>query len=151
MRPAAILALLALSACAAGQRGRVVRVVDGDTLVVRVRGVDERVRLIGVDTPETVHPRRPVECFGPEASAAARDLLDGRRVRLERDALAADRDRYGRLLRHVRVEGEQAGEALLAGGFARALTSWPTERAERHVAIEAEARAAGAGMWSACP
>ncbi|HEY3189696.1 MAG TPA: thermonuclease family protein, partial [Solirubrobacteraceae bacterium] len=80
---------------------RITKVVDGDTVDVAPGG---RVRLIGIDTPETVDPRRPVECFGKEASAAAATLLQGRAVRLEADATQDDRDQYDRLLRYVWID-----------------------------------------------
>ena len=80
--------------------GTVVQVIDGDTVVARVDGRDEHVRLIGIDTPETVDPKRPVMCFGPEASAETHQLLPaGTPVRLVHDVEA--RDAYGRLLAYV--------------------------------------------------
>src|SRR4051812_19756968 len=96
-----VVAVATLVACGgnaeAGDGARVTRVVDGDTLVVAVDGHDEKVRLIGIDTPETVDPRKPVQCFGKEASRRMSELLPpGSEVRLERDAEL--RDRYGRLL-----------------------------------------------------
>jgi micrococcal nuclease len=110
--PTSILAGLALLACAAAAcapdptaalppgHATVVTVIDGDTLDVRIAGRRERVRLIGIDTPETVHPTKPVECFGPEASARAAELLPvGSVVLLRRDVEA--RDRYDRLLAYV--------------------------------------------------
>jgi hypothetical protein len=79
----------------------VVEVVDGDTIKVSVDGAVETIRLIGIDTPETKDPRKPVQCFRWEASAKAEELLAGRRVRLEADDTQDDRDKYGRLLRYV--------------------------------------------------
>lgn len=80
---------------------RVLRVVDGDTVHVAYRGRDTTVRLIGVDTPETVHPTEPVQCFGREASEHAHRLLDGRRVYVATDPSQDTRDRYGRLLAYL--------------------------------------------------
>jgi micrococcal nuclease len=77
----------------------VTRVVDGDTIKVEIDGVQYDVRYIGIDTPETVHPSQPVGCFGPEASARNKELVDGKRVGLEKDV--SEMDRYGRLLRYV--------------------------------------------------
>ena len=77
----------------------VVRVIDGDTIEVEIDGTSYRVRYIGIDTPETVHPQKPVECFGKEASEKNRELVEGKRVRLEKDV--SDTDKYGRLLRYV--------------------------------------------------
>jgi micrococcal nuclease len=130
----------------------VVRVVDGDTLIVDLGGRDEKVRLIGIDTPETVDPRQPVECFGKQASDHLKKLLPpGTAVRLERDA--EERDRYGRLLAYVHRLSDQQfiNLALVRDGFANQLTIAPNvtytdefRRAER------AARAAGSGLWSAC-
>lgn len=130
----------------------VVAVVDGDTLEVEVGGDTETVRLLGVDTPETVHPDRPVECFGPEASARTQELLpQGTRVRLERDEEA--RDRFGRLLAYVHRhdDGTFVNEALLREGFAESLIISPNHAyASTMLAAQDAARAQGAGLWSAC-
>src|SRR5512139_3444458 len=85
----------------AAERAKVVRVVDGDTIKVKIGRVTETVRLIGVDTPETVHPNRPVEYFGREASTFTKRKAQGKRVWLEDDPECTNRDRYGRLLRYV--------------------------------------------------
>ncbi|MGH9174455.1 MAG: thermonuclease family protein, partial [Vicinamibacterales bacterium] len=79
----------------------VVRVVDGDTIIVAIDGVEERLRYIGIDAPESVRPETPVECFGREASAENARLVEGKRVELEADI--SNRDRFGRLLRYVYV------------------------------------------------
>jgi len=139
--------------------GSVVRVVDGDTVRVLVDGQREdiSVRLIGIDTPETVAPGRPVECFGPEASDFAKQLLDGARVLLEFDPTQGVTDRYDRTLAYVWVESP-SGEltlfnlAAITGGFAEEVTyaadyAWQAE----FIAADTAARAAGVGRWSACP
>ena len=127
--------------------------VDGDTLVVRFRGDDERVRLVGVDTPESVDPRRPVECLGKEAAAHLQELLPkGTRVRLERDV--EPRDRFDRLLAYVyRVDDDLfVNLALVEAGFAQPLTIPPNVAyADRFSAAARQAREAGRGLWSACP
>jgi len=82
-------------------RPRVTRVIDGDTIIVLIDGVSEKVRLIGVDTPETLDQRKPVQCFGLEASAFTKIILNDAVVRLESDPSQNNRDRYGRLLRYV--------------------------------------------------
>ena len=131
------------------QTARVLRVIDGDTIVVEIDGREERVRYIGVDTPETVAPDRPPGCFGQEASAANKALVDGRTVRLERDV--SERDRFGRLLRYVYVDGVFVNDELIRQGYATAVTFPPDVReSERFRAREREARAAGRGLWSAC-
>lgn len=135
----------------AENEGEVVRVVDGDTIHVMVGGVREKVRYIGVDTPETVHPRKGVECFGKRASAYNGRLVDGERVRLVTDV--EQRDRYGRLLAYVyRVrDGRFVNAALAREGYALALTIPPNVRfADRFARLTREARDADRGLWSAC-
>lgn len=83
---------------------RVVKVVDGDTIAVDMNGTDETIRMIGINTPETVDPRKPVECFGKEASNKAKELLSGQWVELESDASQGERGKYGRLLRYVKIK-----------------------------------------------
>jgi len=153
--------VIAVLLLAGGQRGAsagrsdrvtVTRVVDGDTVVVRLGGRDERVRLIGIDTPETVDPRKPVQCFGKEASNRTKALLPpGTAVRLERDVEA--RDRYGRLLAYIyRVnDGMFVNLALAEDGYAHQLTIPPNiAYADRFAAAAADAQRAGRGLWSAC-
>ncbi|HEY2518215.1 MAG TPA: thermonuclease family protein, partial [Polyangiaceae bacterium] len=112
--------------------GRVVRAVDGDTLEVALDdGPTETVRLIGVDTPETVKPDTPVQCFGPQASAFEHHTVEGHRVRLLTGV--EPRDYYGRLLAYVWVQGPGTGERfleseLLRRGYARVLTFHPNDR-----------------------
>jgi micrococcal nuclease len=131
------------------ETARVVRVVDGDTIVVRLNGREERVRYIGVDTPETVAQDRPVECFGREASATNKELVEGKTVRLERDV--SDRDQYGRLLRYVYVDGTFVNEELIRRGFATAVTFPPDVReTAKFRRLEQEARDGGRGLWGAC-
>jgi micrococcal nuclease len=135
----------------ATRAARVLRVVDGDTILVSVGGAQERVRYIGVDTPETVKPRTPVQCFGKQASAFNHGLVDGRDVRLVADAEA--RDRYGRLLAYVYREpdGLFVNAQLVRYGYATTLTIAPNVRfAERLRTLATAARTAGRGLWSAC-
>lgn len=138
--------------------GRVVRVVDGDTARVLIDGAreDVSVRFIGIDTPETVAPGRPIECFGPEASDFATQLLDGAQVLLEFDPTQGETDRYGRTLAYVWVVTPTGGLELfnlaaIAGGYAEEVTyaadyAWQ----EEFQRADAAARAAGIGRWSAC-
>lgn len=133
---------------------RVVRVVDGDTIVIdRGRG-QEKLRYIGVDTPETVKPGSPVEWMGPQASAANRTLVEGRDVVLERDV--SEYDRYGRLLRYVWLHDGAAWTlvnlALVAAGYAQVVTYPPDVKyVERYLAAQGEARDAGRGLWGEPP
>jgi micrococcal nuclease len=131
--------------------GRVVRVVDGDTIGVLVAGRREKVRYIGVDTPETHHPTKPVQCFGRAAAAFNARLVGGERVRLVRDV--EERDRFGRLLAYVyRVrDGLFVNAELARLGYARTLTIAPDVRyAARFAALAREARVAGRGVWVSC-
>jgi micrococcal nuclease len=131
-------------------QAEVVRVVDGDTAEVRIGGEVEDVRLIGVDTPETVKPEAPVECFGPQASSFAHHLLEGRRVRLvfgvER------RDVYGRLLAYVYIDHRLVNAMLVRRGLARTL-SIPPNTLYRALfdRLELGAARSGRGLWGACP
>jgi micrococcal nuclease len=140
---------------AIGDPARVVRVVDGDTIVVTINGREERLRYIGIDTPETVRPNAPVECYGREASDANKRLVEGRTVYLVRDV--SDRDRHGRLLRYVYVDDLRSGERvfvnlqLVEQGYAQVTTYPPDVRHEQDFrAAQREARGAGRGLWGAC-
>ena len=128
----------------------VVHVVDGDTIVVAERGGrTETVRILGADTPETVDPRKPVQCYGPEASAYSKAHLSGRSVRLEFDV--ERRDRYGRLLAYVLVDGKRYEDDLLRRGLARLLVIPPNgSHARTMLAEELAARRARRGLWGAC-
>ncbi|HVX33728.1 MAG TPA: thermonuclease family protein [Solirubrobacterales bacterium] len=135
--------------------GRVVRAVDGDTLEVAIDGAGtETVRLIGVDTPETVKPGTPVQCFGPQASHFEHERVEGRHVRLLTGV--EPRDAYGRLLAYVWVEeGRRRPRfleaALLRRGLARTLAFRPNDRfARRFEELEQKAAQAGKGLWNAC-
>jgi micrococcal nuclease len=116
-----------------------------------VHGAEERVRYIGMDTPETVKPRAPVECFGKKASAENKRLVAGRDVRLVADAEA--RDRYGRLLAYVyrASDGLFVNAELVRRGYATPLSIAPNVRyAARFRELARDARGAGRGLWSAC-
>jgi micrococcal nuclease len=122
------------------------RVVDGDTLVL---AGGDRVRLIGVDTPETHHPTKPVQPFGPEAYEFTRGKVEGKHVQLKFDP-GETKDRYGRTLAYVYVEGEFLNELLIRQGLARALTNYPFSSEMKQVfrTAEAQAKAAKRGVWS---
>ena len=133
---------------------RVARVVDGDTVLVRVGGAERRVRLLGVDAPESVTPDRPVECYGPQAGAAARALMPrGVRVGLATDPSQGDEDRFGRLLAEVTVAGEAVtvNERLVRQGAAEVFHGDGRGRLQPVLrAAEREARSARRGLWGAC-
>ena len=147
-----VAALSAVHAAPARLPATVVRVVDGDTLIVRLDGREETVRLIGVDTPETVHPTIGVEPGGPEASAFTKRLLPpGTTVRLELDV--QERDRYGRLLAYVYLpDGRMVNAELLRAGLAQLLTVPPNVRyVDLFTRLQREAREAGRGLWAERP
>jgi len=129
--------------------GTVERVVDGDTVIVRSGGDEERVRLLGIDTPETVDPDRPVGCFGPQASAYTKHLLTGRSVSLVYDREL--HDRYDRLLAYVYLRGVFVNARLVELGYARTLSIPPnTAHASELAGLERQAAIAGRGLWGAC-
>lgn len=141
---------LALPALPSVALGRVERVVDGDTFKVRIGAALYTVRALGIDTPETKHPYKPVEWYGPEASDYAERVLAGRAVRLEADASQAERDCYGRELRYVRlVESGVLYQALaLMTGTAREYThQWPHRYQREFRRLEADARGQRRGQW----
>jgi len=124
---------------------KVERVIDGDTFVVEKRG---RIRLIGVDTPESVDPRRPVEYFGREASNYLRQLIEGKRVRLESDQ--ESKDRYGRTLAYAYLEdGTFINAHMIEQGYAHAYTRFPFRHLELFRSLERSARENSRGLWKA--
>jgi micrococcal nuclease len=138
----------------------VVRVVDGDTAEVKITGRLDgpgagdtkvghtySVRFLGIDTPESVKPNWPVECFGHDASDATRTLLQGKSVRLVKDT--EETDQYGRILRYIYLGDEMVNARLVANGYARVLTYSPNVRhADLFVLLAHQARAADRGLWS---
>ena len=129
---------------------RVVDVLDGDTIVVRrAGGHDETIRLLGIDTPETHHPTKPVGCFGPEASAFTSRRLFGQVVTLEDDV--ERHDIYGRRLAYVYLHGERFNDELLRRGYARLLVIEPNRaHARTMLDEELDAEQHARGLWGAC-
>ncbi len=126
---------------------KVVRVIDGDTIEVAIRGSLYKVRYIGIDTPETVHPQNPVEYFGKEATRKNRELVEGKIVRLEKDV--SETDKYGRLLRYVWVDDIFVNDYLVRQGYAYAYTYPPDVKyAEQFVQAQKEARENNRGLWA---
>lgn len=129
----------------------IMRVVDGDTIILRLQNKTETVRLLGIDTPETVHPTKPVECFGPEASAFTKDTLKiGSTVKLVRDV--EPRDRFQRLLVYLYLtDGTLFNQLLIDRGFARTLSIEPnTAFASQFADHESSARDRRIGLWQSC-
>ena len=129
---------------------RVTRVVDGDTVVVKLDGRSQKVRYIGVDTPESVKPNTPVQCWAKKASALNKHLVDGQMVTLHFDR--ERNDRYGRLLAYVqRSDGLDVNAELLKAGAARTMEINPnTSRARDFRALAAKARSERRGLWGMC-
>jgi len=128
---------------------KVTRVVDGDTINVEINGKVEPVRYIGIDTPETVDPRKPVQCFGVEASKKNKELVEGKMVRLEKDI--TDRDKYKRLLRYVWLGDTLINQTLVEQGFAKSYSYPPDVKyQDLFVAAEKKAREDKLGLWTAC-
>lgn len=160
-RAAALAAALAFAGCSSSpeivdseaERARVVAVVDGDTIKVRRPGDRvESVRLLGIDTPESRRPATPVECGSKTAGAALRRLVLGHDVVLRQDASQDAVDRYGRALAYVEVGGRDAGEAMVASGWAKPYVYRGVEfaRVDAYRAAAREARARSAGVHGAC-
>ena len=137
--------------------GKVKRVTDGDTISVEVYGQAQQVRLIGVDTPETVAPDQPIGCYGKQASAYTNKTLTRRLVRLEIPRIGDSEDAYGRTLAYAYIDADKDGsyehlfnKDLVELGFARTTTFSHAYRREfERLRVEAEER--GAGLWGACP
>lgn len=126
---------------------KVIRVIDGDT--IEIEG-GERVRYIGIDTPETMDPRKPIQCFGVQASRKNKELVEGRKVRLERDI--ADRDKYNRLLRYVWVGDIFVNLELVKQGFAYSYSYPPDIKyQDQFIRAQEESKKANVGLWFACP
>jgi micrococcal nuclease len=154
--PASVAGTTSLCDLGTCETATVDRPIDGDTIdVVTADGTTERVRLLGVDTPETKKPDTPVQCMGPEASRLTETLAPaGAQVTLVQDDAADEHDQYGRLLRHVLVDDDSTSETSLAGellsrGLART-TTFPHSITDGYATIEDEARDAGAGIWGEC-
>lgn len=128
-------------------QAKVTEVVDGDTFKVTINGKEETVRMLLIDTPETKHPDKPVQPFGPEASKFTKDLLTGKTVELEKDI--SERDKYGRLLAYVYVNGQSVQEKLLEKGLARVAVYPPdVKNVDKYREIQSKAQKAGVGIWS---
>jgi micrococcal nuclease len=128
----------------------VLSIVDGDTIKVKDGDRSETIRLIGVDTPETVDPRKPVQCFGIEASNKVKALLTGKRVRLQSDPSQEDKDKYNRLLRYVFLEdGTNLNLLLISEGYAHEYTyDVPYALQKEFQTAEKSARENEKGLWS---
>ena len=129
----------------------VVEFTDGDTITVNMDGTKEKVRFIGVDTPETHDPRKAVQCFGLAAATFTKTILGTNKVRLEADPQNTNRDRYSRLLRYVYLpDGRLVNAEIIKQGYGFAYTSFPFEKLEEFKNYQTEAQAKKLGLWGSC-
>lgn len=128
----------------------VIKIIDGDTIDVEIEGKIQRVRVIGINTPEVVDPRKQVECFGKEASKKAKELLKGKRVRLEKDETQPEVDKYQRLLRYVFLEdGTDFGLTMIKEGYAYEYTYYlPYKYQQQYKQAQIEAQQNKKGLWA---
>ena len=129
----------------------VLSIEDGDTIVVNMNGKSERVRFIGVDTPEVKDPRKPVQCFGKKASEFTKNLINNQSVRLEADPENTNRDRYNRLLRYIYLPNNMLVNAeIIKQGYGFAYTSFPFTKKSEFKKLENQAKKNGLGLWGDC-
>lgn len=129
----------------------VVSVEDGDTITVQQDTKTEKVRLIGVDTPEVKDPRKPVQCYAQNASQFTTSLIGTNKVRLETDPEASDRDRYGRILRYIYLpDGSLVNAEIIKQGYGFAYLNFPFSKQAKFKQYQAEAEAAQQGLWRDC-
>lgn len=126
------------------------KVVDGDTITIDMNGKKETLRLIGINTPESVDPRRPVQCFGEEAAVKAKSILEHQRVRIELDPSQGERDKYSRMLAYVFLaDGTNFNQTMIAEGYAYEYTyNKPYKYQSEFKAAQVRAKAAGLGLWA---
>lgn len=130
---------------------RVVKFDDGDTIVVDMNGVEEKVRFIGVDTPETHDPRKAVQCFGTAAAAYTKQRIGSTPVRLQTDPLSTNRDRYNRLLRYVYLpDGTLMNLDIIQQGYGFAYLSFPFTKSDEFRSVQTTAREQSKGLWNSC-
>ena len=128
---------------------RVTRIVDGDTFEVTIDGQVEKVRMLGIDTPESVDPRKPVQCFAKEATKKLKELISDQEIVMTPDFTNDDRDKYNRLLRYVSLSnGLDVNGELIKQGYAYAYIKFPFERREAYLKLQTEARTMGRGLWA---
>lgn len=133
---------------------KIVKVVDGDTITASIRGKNESVRLLGIDTPESVDPRKPVQCFAKEATSKMKAFVLGKFVKLVDDSTQGNRDKYSRLLRYVYLPDSKAtfvnGE-MIKQGYAFSYREYPTKMLDKFNGFEKYARENSLGLWGSCP
>lgn len=126
----------------------VIRVIDGDTFVVKINNKNEKIRIIGIDTPEKEGGYQTVECFGDHASDYAKKYLKNKKVSLLKSKKQNNRDKYGRMLRYVFINGEDFGAKLIKEGYAFSFKRYKHERISLYNKLEKEAKSNKKGMWN---
>jgi micrococcal nuclease len=128
----------------------VTKIIDGDTIRVSVRGKSESVRLLSIDTPETKDPRKPVQCFGSEATKKMQTFVNGKYVRLVDDRSQGQRDKYQRLLRYAYDGNVFVNREMVAQGYAFSYKQYPTKYLNEFNKLEQQAREKNLGLWNKC-
>ena len=129
----------------------VVRIIDGDTLVANIDGKNQTIRLVGIDTPETKDPRKPVQCFGKEASTKLSQLTSSGQIRLEYDSKQGESDRFGRTLAYVFTpDNTFVNQEMIKQGFAYAYTKTDSDYLQHFKQLELLARQQERGLWGSC-
>lgn len=134
------------SASSKGETVKVTSVVDGDTIKVKIGTKTETIRIIGIDTPETVDPRQSVQCYGKEASARMKKLLNGKTVTLQKNS-SEERDKYDRLLRYVFIGTKDIGASMVQDGYAFSYKEFSHPKLDAYNKLETKAKNAKKGLW----
>jgi len=134
------------------ETARVSRVVDGDTVKVLINNEEKAIRLIGIDSPEILDERKPIQCFGKEASAKAKEMLNGKTITLESDPTQGERDEYERLLRYVFLNDLNFNKFMISEGYAREYTfkGNPYKYQSDFIQVEKKAKKEKKGLWGTC-
>ena len=127
------------------QEGYIQRVIDGDTFTIFLEGREQKVRIIGVNTPELKK-----DCFGEEAKNKLQELIENKKITIEKDPLLRNKDPFGRLLRKVEINGTDIGQVLLSEGYARIYGKWRGQKFLQYVQLEGEAKRLKKGLWDKC-
>lgn len=134
------------------ETAKVSRVIDGDTIKVLINSKEETVRLIGIDSPEVLDERKPVQCFGKQASDKAKEILTGKTIILELDPTQKNRDEYGRLLRYIFLDDLNFNKSMISEGYVREYTFKSSSYKYQSEFIQAEKKAKkeNKGLWGSC-
>jgi len=129
------------------ERYKVLKVIDGDTIVINYNQNRTTLRLVGIDSPETKHPNKPVECFGNEASKKMKQLVLNKKVKIKQDKINSNRDKYNRLLRYVYVDDTFVNAEMIKQGYAYAYLTFPFEYSSKFRKLQQSARKRRLGLW----